>query len=81
VNYAFGLTGVKTLPYIAITAIGIIPGTLAFTYAGSAGAAALTGTGNRIALLVTAVGAVAVAVVVGRIALKAIRRAGVRDAR
>jgi uncharacterized membrane protein YdjX (TVP38/TMEM64 family) len=81
VNYAFGLTGVKTLPYIAITAIGIIPGTLAFTYAGSAGAAALTGTGNRIALIVTAVGAVAVAVVVGRIALKAIRRAGVRDAR
>jgi uncharacterized membrane protein YdjX (TVP38/TMEM64 family) len=77
VNYAFGLTGVKTLPYIAITAIGIIPGTLAFTYAGAAGAAALTGTGNRIALIVTAVGAVVVAVVVGRIALKAIRRAGV----
>ncbi|HUR82242.1 MAG TPA: TVP38/TMEM64 family protein [Thermoanaerobaculia bacterium] len=81
VNYAFGLTGVKPLPYVLITAIGIIPGTLAFTYAGAAGAAVLTGTGNRIALIVTAAGALLVAVFVGRIALKAIRRAGVSDAR
>ena len=77
VNYAFGLTGVKTAPYVLITFFGIIPGTLAFTYAGAAGAAALTGSGNRIALIVTAVGAVVVAVFVGRIALKAIRKAGV----
>ena len=81
VNYAFGLTGVQTLPYIVITALGIIPGTLAFTYAGAAGAAALTGSGNRIALIVTAVGAVVVAVFVGRIALRAIRRAGVDEDR
>jgi uncharacterized membrane protein YdjX (TVP38/TMEM64 family) len=77
VNYAFGLTGVALLPYVVITFLGIIPGTLAFTYAGAAGAAALTGTGNRIALIVTAVGAVAVALFVGRIALQAIRKAGV----
>lgn len=77
VNYAFGLTGVRLLPYVVITFFGIIPGTLAFTYAGAAGAAALTGSGNRIALIVTAVGAVVVAVFVGRIALNAIRRAGV----
>ncbi|HVE71122.1 MAG TPA: VTT domain-containing protein [Thermoanaerobaculia bacterium] len=77
VNYAFGLTGVRLGPYVLITFLGIIPGTLAFTYAGAAGAAALTGSGNRIALIVTAVGAVVVAVFVGRIALKAIRRAGV----
>lgn len=77
VNYAFGLTGVRPLPYVAITFFGIIPGTLAFTWAGAAGAAALTGSGNRIALIVTAVGAIAVAVFVGRIALRAIRRAGV----
>jgi uncharacterized membrane protein YdjX (TVP38/TMEM64 family) len=77
VNYAFGLTGVRLAPYVVITFFGIIPGTLAFTYAGAAGAAALTGSGNRIALIVTAVGAVVVAVFVGRIALKAIRKAGV----
>lgn len=77
VNYAFGLTGVRVVPYILITMFGIIPGTLAFTWAGAAGAAALTGSGNRIALLVTAAGAILVVVVVGRIALQAIRRAGV----
>ncbi|HYC93004.1 MAG TPA: TVP38/TMEM64 family protein [Thermoanaerobaculia bacterium] len=77
VNYAFGLTGVRLLQYVVITFFGIIPGTLAFTYAGEAGAAALTGSGNRIVLIVTAVGAVVVAVFVGRIALKAIRKAGV----
>jgi uncharacterized membrane protein YdjX (TVP38/TMEM64 family) len=79
VNYAFGLTGVRIVPYVVITFLGIIPGTLAFTWAGAAGAAALTGTGNRVLLIVTAVGAVAVAVFVGRIALNAIRRAGVEE--
>ena len=79
VNYAFGLTGVKLLPYVVITFFGIIPGTLAFTWAGAAGAAALTGSGNRVLLIVTAVGAIVVAVVVGRIALNAIRRAGVES--
>ncbi|HVG24625.1 MAG TPA: TVP38/TMEM64 family protein [Thermoanaerobaculia bacterium] len=77
VNYAFGMTGVRLAPYVLITAVGIIPGTLAFTWAGAAGAAALTGSGNRIALIVTAVGAIVVAVVVGRIALQAIKKAGV----
>jgi uncharacterized membrane protein YdjX (TVP38/TMEM64 family) len=79
VNYAFGLTGVALVPYVLITFFGIIPGTLAFTYAGAAGAAALTGSGNRIALLVTAAGAVVVAVFVGRIALRAIRKAGLES--
>jgi uncharacterized membrane protein YdjX (TVP38/TMEM64 family) len=76
VNYAFGLTGVRVLPYVLITAIGIIPGTLAFTYAGAAGADALTGSGNRIALIVTAVGAIVVSAFIARIATRAIKRAG-----
>ncbi len=79
VNYAFGLTGVRLAQYVFITFFGIIPGTLAFTWAGAAGAAALTGRGNRILLLVTAAGAIAVAVFVGRIALNAIRRAGFEE--
>lgn len=79
VNYAFGLTGVRLGQYVVITFFGIIPGTLAFTWAGAAGAAALTGSGNRILLLVTAVGAIAVAAFVGRIALNAIRRAGLEE--
>jgi uncharacterized membrane protein YdjX (TVP38/TMEM64 family) len=79
VNYAFGLTGVHLRPYVMTTFFGIIPGTIAFTYAGAAGAAALSGNGNRIVLIVTAVGAVAVSVFIARIAMKAIRRAGVED--
>jgi uncharacterized membrane protein YdjX (TVP38/TMEM64 family) len=80
VNYAFGLTGIRLGPYILTTFFGIIPGTLAFTYAGAAGAAAITGEGNRIALIATAVGAILVSVFIARVALKAIRRAGVEDA-
>ncbi|HJQ40071.1 MAG TPA: VTT domain-containing protein [Thermoanaerobaculia bacterium] len=79
VNYAFGLTGVSLRQYVLTTFFGIIPGTLAFTWAGAAGAAALTGTGNRILLIVTAAGAILVSVFIARIALQAIRRAGVED--
>lgn len=77
INYALGLTGVKLVPFMLTTLFGIIPGTLAFTYAGAAGAAALTGRGNRITWIVTAVGAVLVIVYIARIAANAIRKAGV----
>lgn len=80
VNYAFGLTGIRLLPYVVITFLGIIPGTIAFTYAGAAGAAALTGSGNRIALIVTAVGAILVSAFIARIATRAIKRAGLEEA-
>lgn len=79
VNYAFGLTGIHLTPYIVITFLGIIPGTLAFTWAGAAGAAALEGASNRILLIVTAAGAVLVSVFIARIALQAIHRAGVDE--
>jgi uncharacterized membrane protein YdjX (TVP38/TMEM64 family) len=77
VNYAFGLTGIRLMPFIVTTFFGIIPGTVAFTWTGAAGAAALEGTGNRVLLIVTAVGALLVSVLIGRIALEAIHRAGV----
>ncbi|HEX2833739.1 MAG TPA: TVP38/TMEM64 family protein [Thermoanaerobaculia bacterium] len=79
VNYAFGLTGIGLGAFVMTTFFGIIPGTLAFTYAGAAGAQALTGDGNRIVLIVTAVGAVLVSVFIAHVATKAIRRAGVED--
>lgn len=77
VNYAVGLTGIQLRTYVITTFFGIIPGTLAFTYAGAAGAAALSGRGNTALLVVTAIGAVAVSAYIARVALKAIRRAGV----
>jgi uncharacterized membrane protein YdjX (TVP38/TMEM64 family) len=79
VNYAFGLTGIHLTPYVVTTFFGIIPGTLAFTWAGAAGAAALEGAGNRVLLAITAVGAVLVSVFIAHIALKAIRKAGVEE--
>jgi uncharacterized membrane protein YdjX (TVP38/TMEM64 family) len=79
-NYAFGLTGVGALSYFLTTFFGIIPGCFAYTYAGHAGAAVATGSGNRIALIVTAAGIVLVSAYVARIATRAIRRAGVDDA-
>src|SRR5262249_35397362 len=47
VNYAFGLTGIGTLRYIAATFIGILPGVIAFVYLGAAGAAAATASRTR----------------------------------
>lgn len=79
INYALGLTGVRLGPYLATTFFGIIPGTLAFTWVGAAGAAALTGRGNRISLVVTAAGAILVSIYIARIATGAIRRAGAID--
>jgi uncharacterized membrane protein YdjX (TVP38/TMEM64 family) len=76
-NYAFGLTGVTAFSYVLTTFFGIIPGAFAYTYAGHAGAAVATGSGNRIGLIVTAVGIVLVSIYVARIATKAVRRAGV----
>ena len=77
VNYAFGLTGIHFSPFLMTTLVGIVPGTIAFTYAGAAGAAALTGSGNPVLLIVTAVGAVLVSGFIAHIATNAIRRAGV----
>ena len=77
INYALGLTGVGLGSYVVTTFFGIIPGVLAFTWAGAAGAAALTGSGNRLALIVTAAGAILVSAYIARIASRAIRRAGV----
>jgi uncharacterized membrane protein YdjX (TVP38/TMEM64 family) len=75
INYALSLTGVRFVPYVLTTFFGIIPGVLAFTWAGAAGAAALTGEGNRVALVVTAIGAVLVSAYIARIAAQAVRRA------
>jgi uncharacterized membrane protein YdjX (TVP38/TMEM64 family) len=79
INYALALTGVPLVPYILATFFGIIPGVLAFTYAGAAGAAALSGDGNQIGLLATAAGAVLVSVYIARIATRAVRRSAAID--
>lgn len=74
INYALGLTGVRLAPYAWTTFLGIIPGVVAFTYAGAAGAAIATGGGHRVSLIVTAAGAVLVSFYIARIASRAIKR-------
>ena len=72
-NYAFGLTAIRPLPYIVSTFIGILPGTIAFVYLGAAGAAVATQ--NKAKSIITIVGlviALAVSIFVGRIAKRAL---------
>ena len=72
-NYAFGLTGIDTLRYVAATFIGILPGAIAFVYLGAAGAAAATA--SRTKTIITIIGAVialGVSIYVGRIAKRAL---------
>jgi uncharacterized membrane protein YdjX (TVP38/TMEM64 family) len=83
INYAFGLTGVKTLPYVIASMIGMIPGTFAYVYLGSAAAGAASGdvgSTKKIVQIVGAVIALVVTVFVARVATKAIKNAGVEEA-
>lgn len=76
VNYAFGLTGIKTGAYVLATVLGIIPGTVAFVYLGAAGAALATQNATKTAFMIAGVViAFAVSIFVARIASAAVKRA------
>lgn len=80
VNYAFGLTGIGTLPYVVATFIGILPGVIAFVYLGAAGAAVATQ--NKTRTIITIIGAIialAASLYVARVANRAIQRAGAEE--
>ncbi|MEO6323196.1 MAG: TVP38/TMEM64 family protein [Thermoanaerobaculia bacterium] len=83
INYAFGLTGVKTLPYVLASFFGMMPGTFAYVYLGSAAAGAAAGDASGTKKIVQIAGAVIAVVVtafVARVATKAIKNAGVDEA-
>jgi uncharacterized membrane protein YdjX (TVP38/TMEM64 family) len=82
INYAFGLTGVKTLPYVVASFFGMIPGTFAYVYLGSAAAGAASGetdTTKKIVQIAGAFIALVVTIFVARVATRAIRSAGVAE--
>jgi uncharacterized membrane protein YdjX (TVP38/TMEM64 family) len=82
VNYAFGLTAIPLWRYVLATFLGIIPVTAAFVFASSAAANAATTSTSSITKIVYIAGgiiAIIVSVIIGRIATKAIRRAGVGE--
>jgi uncharacterized membrane protein YdjX (TVP38/TMEM64 family) len=82
VNYAFGLTAIPLWRYVLATFLGIIPATAAFVFASSAATKVATGGTTSITKIVYIAGgivAVIVSVLIGRIATRAIRRAGVDE--
>jgi uncharacterized membrane protein YdjX (TVP38/TMEM64 family) len=83
INYAFGLTAIPLWRYVVATFFGILPATAAFVFAGSAAtSAATTSTGSitKIVYIAGGVVAIIVSVLIGKIATKAIKRAGVESA-
>jgi uncharacterized membrane protein YdjX (TVP38/TMEM64 family) len=81
-NYAFGLTAIPLWRYVAATFVGIIPATAAFVFASSAATKAATGETTSITKMVYIAGgviAIIVSVLIGRIATRAIKRAGLDD--
>jgi uncharacterized membrane protein YdjX (TVP38/TMEM64 family) len=82
INYAFGLTAIPLWRYVIATFLGIIPATAAFVFASSAAAKAATTSTTSITKIVYIAGgviAIIVSVLIGRIATRAIQRAGVGD--
>jgi len=76
VNYTFGLTGIRVLPYVLATFFGVMPLTVVFVYFGAAGAAVGTAsTAKTIVMVAGAVIALGVSVFVTRLADRAIKRA------
>jgi uncharacterized membrane protein YdjX (TVP38/TMEM64 family) len=81
-NYAYGLTSVRLRDYIAASWIGMLPGTVLYVYLGSvAGSLAQVargdvsaGSGGRILFIIGLVATVAVAVLVTRLARRALDR-------
>ena len=82
INFAFGLTGVKLLSYVLATFLGIIPATLAFVYIADAATRTATADMNTTRLIINIIGvviAIAVTAFVTRVALRAVRRAGIDE--
>jgi uncharacterized membrane protein YdjX (TVP38/TMEM64 family) len=82
INYAFGLTAIPLWRYVVATFFGILPATAAFVFASSAATSAATTPTSTIMKTVYIAGgvvAIIVSVLIGRIATKAIKRAGVDE--
>ncbi len=79
VNYLFGLTPVRPLPYILASWVTMLPGTAAYVYFGSALGEAATGSDpvQKGIKLTLGAAAIVATVLIARFAAKAIRAAGV----
>ena len=84
-NYAYGLTGVRFLPYVLASLVAMLPGALLYVYLGAAGAQvaeAATGAGSWGKTALQGIGlaaTLAVTVVITRIARRALKEAEEAD--
>jgi len=81
-NYFYGITAVSLKAYVAISAVGMIPGTLLYAYLGAIGKAGISGektplsSAQYILLGVGLVATIAVTILVSRIAKNALKKSG-----
>jgi uncharacterized membrane protein YdjX (TVP38/TMEM64 family) len=80
-NYFYGITAIRFWPYVLISAIGMLPGTLLYAYLGAVGKATLAAksppTVWQYLLLGVGLGAtVAVTIIISRIARNALKKSG-----
>lgn len=81
-NYFYGITSISFASYVAVSAIGMIPGTLMYAYLGAIGQASVSGgTSQRsplqyLLLGIGLVATIAVTILVSRIAKNALKKTG-----
>jgi uncharacterized membrane protein YdjX (TVP38/TMEM64 family) len=80
-NYFYGITAIRFWPYVLISAISMLPGTLLYAYLGAVGKATLAAKSPpsvwRYLLLGVGLGAtIAVTIIISRIARKALKKSG-----
>jgi uncharacterized membrane protein YdjX (TVP38/TMEM64 family) len=80
-NYFYGITAIRFWPYVLISAIGMLPGTLLYAYLGAVGKATLAAKSSssvwQYLLLGVGLGAtVAVTIIISRIARNALKKSG-----
>src|SRR5438270_7510818 len=80
-NYFYGITAIRFWPYVLISAIGMLPGTLLYAYLGAVGKASLAAKSPpsvwRYLLLGDGLGAtLAVTIIITRISRNALNRSG-----
>lgn len=82
-NYALGLTRIRSLPYVAATATCMVPGAIAYTYLGYAGREAIAGSEGAIQKGLLALGLLAAVVFIPRLVkrLRKPRAIGVSELR
>lgn len=81
-NYFYGITSISFISYIAVSAIGMIPGTLLYAYLGAIGQAGISGGVSQrslwqyVLLGVGLLATIAVTILVSRIAKNALKKSG-----